>query len=333
MCVQLYLPQLSSRRLTLAAQVRNKDTRFMSLFSFEKLFQRADRLASPVSVAVAGGADQTVLEALRMACDRGWVAPFVFSDEAQMRLLAGQAGISLAGFTLIDAGEPAAAAVSCVQEGQASLLMKGQIPTPALMKAVLDPERGLRCGRVVCQVVLMEIAGQERSFLLADTGICIQPTLEQKIDILGSAVALANRLGVDRPQVAVLAATETVTETMPETLDAHQLQECNENGEIPGCIVRGPLSFDLAYDPEAAVKKKLAGSAATGPADILLFPNLLAANLTVKAIMYTADCRFGGVLCGARCPIVFMSRADTTATRLRSLALALLLAGDRVEKS
>jgi phosphotransacetylase len=109
---------------------------------------------------------------------------------------------------------------------------------------------------------------------------------------------------------------------MPETLDAAELERRQRAGELSGCVVRGPLSFDLAFDVEAAVKKQR-HDPAFGIADVLLFPNLLAANLTVKAIMYTAACRFGGVLCGAACPVVFMSRSDTTATRLNSLALAL----------
>jgi phosphotransacetylase len=109
---------------------------------------------------------------------------------------------------------------------------------------------------------------------------------------------------------------------MPETLDAAELAK----RDLPGCVVQGPLSFDLAYAAQAADKKRIAGPV-TGAADVLLFPSLAAANLTVKAIMYTADCRFGGVLCGAACPVVFMSRADTTATRVNSLALALALAG------
>jgi phosphate butyryltransferase len=203
--------------------------------------------------------------------------------------------------------------------------MKGQVATPALLKAILDPAAGLRTERVVCQVVLMEIKPTGRRFLLADTGIRIEPTLKQKCDILQSTVAVANSLGVECPRVAVMAATETVNDAMPETLHAAELQRRNIAGELSGCIVRGPLSFDLAYDADAAAKKKLA-DADFGVADIMLFPNLLSANLAVKAIMYTADCRFGGVLCGAACPVVFMSRADTTATRLNSLALALRLA-------
>jgi phosphotransacetylase len=294
----------------------------MPLASFERLYQQADALLEPVPLAVAGGADRTVLEALRTACDRGWVTPTVAGREADIRRVADECGVGLPGFTLLDTDDPARAAVARVRDGQARLLMKGQIATPALMKAVLDPALGLRTGRVICQVVLMEFRPAGRRFLLADTGICIQPTLAQKGDILRATVEVAQRLGVDVPRVAALAASETVTEAMPETLEAAELQRRGQAGEFASCVVRGPLSFDLAYAEEAAARKQL-GTAGFEVADIMLFPNLVSANLTVKAIMYTADCRFGGVLWGAACPVVFMSRADTTATRLNSLGLAL----------
>jgi phosphate butyryltransferase len=296
----------------------------MPLTSFDRLSQLAYARREPVPVAVAGGADPTVLEALRIACDRGWVWPRVAAPEANVRRVAAERGLSLDGFALLDSSEPAAAAVAQVRGGHARLLMKGQIATPALMKAILDPAAGLRTGRVICQVVLMEIRPTGRRFVLADTGICVRPTLEQQGDILRSAVEVARRLGADVPRVALLAATETTTEAMPETLDAAELQRRGQAGDFGGCVVRGPLSFDLAYDAEAAARKQLSDPA-FGVADVLLFPNLLSANLTVKAIMYTADCRFGGVLWGAACPVVFMSRADSTATRLNSLALALAL--------
>ena len=292
----------------------------MSLLGFDQLFQDADDLSSAVGVAAAGGADPTVLEALRRAAERRWIAPIVTGREADIRQTAAESGIDLAGFTLIDANEPAAAAVAEVRAGRARLLMKGQIATPALLQAVLHPESGLRTGRVICQVVLMQV--KERRFLLADTGICIAPTLDQKLDILKSCVEAARALGVDEPKVALMAATESVHEAMPETLDAGEL---TRRGQEPGhCSVQGPLSFDLAYAADAGDKKRIGGPV-VGAADVMLFPNLLSANLTVKAIMYTADCRYGGVLMGCACPVVFMSRADTTETRLNSLALALRL--------
>ncbi len=298
----------------------------MPLPSFDELHRRADAGREPIPLAVAGGADPTVLEALQAAADRGWVAPLVAGREKEIRQVAESGGIGLSGITLLDAADPAAAAVAAVHDGQARLLMKGQVSTPALMRAVLDPEGGLRTGRVICQVVLLELRPSGRRFLLADTGICIRPTLEQKADVLRHTVAVACTLGAELPRVAALAATETVTEAMPETLDAAELQRRGAAGDFPGCVVQGPLSFDLACAAEAGDRKRLAGPV-VGAADVLLFPDLLSANLTVKAIMYTADCRFGGVLCGAACPVVFMSRADTTATRLNSLALALNLVG------
>jgi len=296
----------------------------MPLCSFNDLFSDADARQPALSVAVAGGADPTVLEAVRVACSRKWIRPLLASNLAAIRRVADESAVSLDGLAIVDADDPAVTAVELVRRGQASLLMKGQVATPALLHAMLDPMRGLRTKSVICQVVLMEIQPTGRRFLLADTGICIAPTLEQKSDILRRCVDVAHALGEANPRVAVMAATETVHEAMPETLDAAELQRRGEAGEFPGCIVEGPLSFDLAYAAEAAEKKRIGGGVA-GSADILLFPNLLAANLTVKAIMYTADCRFGGILCGAACPVVFMSRADTTETRMRSLALALCL--------
>jgi phosphotransacetylase len=274
---------------------------------------------------VAGAADATVLCALRTVCDRGWVEPILAGKEADIRRTAQDCGVDLRDFAVRDAEAPAAAAVAEVKAGGARLLMKGQINTPDLMRAMLDPSTGLRTGRVICQVVLMEIRSSGRRFLLADTGITIQPTLDQKVDILRSAVEVAQALGAEVPRVAVMAASESVTDAMPETREAAELQRRGQAGQLPGCVVQGPLSFDLAYEAGAADKKRMEGPV-VGAADVMLFPSLVSANLTVKAIMYTAPCRFGGVLCGALCPVVFMSRADTAATRLHSLALALKLA-------
>jgi phosphotransacetylase len=298
----------------------------MPLPSFDRLFEEADRLPAPVGVAVAGGADRTVLEAMRAARDRGWVRPVVAGRADEVRALAAEHGVGLDGFTLVDADDAAAAAVATVRSGQARFLMKGQVATPTLMAALLHPEAGLRTGRVICQVVLLEVRPSGRRFLLADTGICIQPTVEQKADVVAQAAAVARALGAGRPLVALLAASESVTDRMPETLDAAELQRRGAAGEFPGCEVQGPLSFDLAYAADAGDRKRVAGPV-VGAADVLVFPNLVSANLTVKALMYAADSAFGGVLCGTTHPVAFMSRADSTVTRLRSLALALRLAG------
>jgi phosphotransacetylase len=299
----------------------------MPLPTFAELFARADASRPAVGIAAAGAADVTVLPALREATDRGWVRPILCGDEQAIR----SSGVPLEGMTVIHTADPARAAVDEVRAGRASLLMKGQIATPALMQAVLSREQGLRTGRVICQVVLMEIVPHRRAFLLADTGITPRPTLEQKIDILQSAVALAHGLGEPAPRVAMMAASEKASEALPDTLAAVELQRRSEAGEFAGCAVQGPLSFDLAYATTAGERKGISG-AATGAADVMVFPDLTSANLTVKAIMYTADCAFGGVLCGTACPVVFMSRADDAPTRLRSIALALAVLGKMSNK-
>jgi phosphate butyryltransferase len=296
----------------------------MGIEGFESLFAGADSRALPATIAVAGGDDPTVLEAMRIAVRRRWVQPIIVGSESRIISIAATAGIELDGFVVDDAQGPeiASKAVALVRSGRAQALMKGQIPTPDLMRAMLDPTNGLRTSRVICQVVLMEIPRDGHRFLMADTGICVQPSLDDRIDILGSVVEVARILGVSRPKVALLAATETVKPSMPETVEWAELTRRGRLGEFGDCIVEGPLSFDLAYATDAGAKKHVQ-SEVGGAAEIMLFPNLLSANITVKAIMYTADCSFGGVLCGTSAPVVFMSRADSTETRLRSLALTL----------
>lgn len=276
----------------------------MQLPSFDELRQRAGARPEPAVVAVAGGNDPTVLEALAVAVKQGWVRPIVVGPEPETRATAGARGVPLDGMILRHAPsrEMAAVATREVRTVRAQALMKGQIDTPALMKAILDMEHGLRTGRVICQVVLMEILRDARRFLMADTGICVHPNLPKKVDIMRSTVAAAHALGLSRPRVALMAATETVKPAMPETLHASEITRRCEQGEFADCLIQGPLSFDLAYAAGAAEKKRIGGSV-VGAADIMIFPSLLAANLTVKAMMYTASCRFGGVLRGTSAPV------------------------------
>ncbi len=296
----------------------------MPLDGFKRLFHDADHRMPRAIVAVAGADDPTVLEAMRVACDCGWVRPILFGPGPHIRAVADTHDIDLDNLEICNAegDDVAAAAVGLVRSGNAQALVKGRIATPDLMKAVLDRETGLRTDRVICQIVLMEIPRDGGRFLLADTGICVHPSLDERIDIMRSAIELARALWVEQPRVAILAATETVKLTMPETIEAAEISRRRREGEFGNCVIDGPLSFDLAYAPEAGARKQIGGVVA-GAADVMIFPNLLSANLTVKAIMYTADCWFGGVLRGTMAPVVFMSRADDAQTRLNSLALTL----------
>ncbi len=297
----------------------------MSLKNFATLYATADAFVQPVPVAAAGGADATVIQAMDLSRRRHWIQPILTGDPERIRQLADQINIDLTPFRIVeDAADSAVEAVKLVRSGQAKLLMKGQISTPALMKAILDKENGLRTGKTICQVVLMEINRDQRVFLMTDTGVTIAPTLEQKKELIESVVGIAQKLGAKTPRIALMSATEKPTPALPDTLESQQLVEQAATGAFGPCLVQGPLSFDLAYASEAGQKKGIGGDV-TGAADAMVFPDLLSANLTVKGIMYTADCRFGGVLRGTTSPVVFMSRADTVETRMNSLAYALSL--------
>src|SRR5262245_7394598 len=206
----------------------------MPLPGFDELFASADALRPRVSVAAAGGADVTVLEALVEARRRDWVRPIVTGRRIEIERIAGERGVWLDGVEIVDTEEPARASVELARGWRARLLMKGQIATPDLMRAVLDPQSGLRTERVICQVVLMEIPRDDRCFLLADTGITPRPDLNQKIDILRSAVRLAHTLGEPRPRVAMMAATEKPTDSLPDTHEAAQAAQL-ANQQVEGC--------------------------------------------------------------------------------------------------
>ena len=305
----------------------------MPLPTFAELERRADSRSRPRPVIVAGGADATVIEAMSRAIIRGWVRPVLFAEPGEVESVAADGGLDLSGMEVRTTPTELVgrAAVEAVRTTPGAILLKGRIATPALMHVVLDRESGLRGGHAISQVVLMEIPRDGRVFLLADTGIVVRPTVEQKLEILGHLITTAQALGLERPRVAVMAASEKPTDAMPETLHAAEFALRNAAGELfAEAIIEGPLSFDLAYSVEAGGRKGVAG-AAVGAADAMLFPDLASANLTVKAIMYTADCRFGGVLRGTTRPVAFMSRADSVETRVRSLALACAVAEAEAE--
>ncbi len=170
----------------------------MPLLDFNQLHQHADAIPAPLPVAVAGGEDDTVLAALRIATDRGWVRPFLVGRAAEVERIVRQGGVELSQFAIVDSEDVATTAISIVRRGDARLLMKGRVSTPSLLNALLDERDGLRTDRVISQVVFMEIISTRRRFLLADTGICIQPTLDQKCDIVRGAVAIAHGAGIPR---------------------------------------------------------------------------------------------------------------------------------------
>ncbi|HLN60391.1 MAG TPA: bifunctional enoyl-CoA hydratase/phosphate acetyltransferase [Symbiobacteriaceae bacterium] len=224
-----------------------------------------------------------------------------------------------------DPAEAAREAVLAVRNGEAQLLMKGLLQTATIMKAVLNKEEGLRTGRALSHACAFEIPGWHKLVFVTDAALNVAPDLARKADIIRNQVIMARALGVARPKVACLAAVETVNPDMQATLDARALQEMGERGELGECDVQGPLALDLAVSPESAETKGITGPV-VGDADILLAPAIEAGNMLYKGLVYFAKARPAGLIMGARCPIVLLSRADSAHSKLMSIALAVLSA-------
>jgi phosphate butyryltransferase len=226
---------------------------------------------------------------------------------------------------IVDVGDNADCAVEAVKlvrEGRGDVLMKGNLETGVLLKAVLDKESGIRDSHVMTHLALLEILNYHKLVAVTDGGILTNPTLEQKAEIIRSAVSFYRRLGFNKPNIAALCASETVSEKMPETVEAGLLQKMCEAGELGDCIVEGPISFDLAISPKSAEEKGYVGKF-TGEVDIFLVPNITVGNVLCKGLIYLSGAKMAGCVMGAKVPIVLVSRAATAEEKLLSIMLCL----------
>ena len=220
-------------------------------------------------------------------------------------------------------------AVELVRGGKALLLMKGSLHTDELLGAVVDRTLGLRTGRRLSHVFLMDVPTYPKLLMVTDAAINIVPTLEEKRDICQNAIDLARALGIARPKVAILSAIETVNPRMPSTTDAAALCKMADRGQITGGLLDGPLAMDNAISAEAAAVKGIRSEVAGDP-DVLLVPDLEAGNILAKQLTFLANAEAAGVVVGARVPIVLTSRADGVRARLASCAVAVLMARARL---
>jgi phosphate acetyltransferase len=218
--------------------------------------------------------------------------------------------------------------VELVRLGQAELLMKGSLHTDEILSAVVARETGLRTGRRLSHVFIMDVPMYHKVLLVTDAAINIAPTLEDKVDICQNAIDLAISFVIKQPKVAVLAAVETVNSRMPATLDGAALCKMAERGQITGGLVDGPLAFDNAISKEAAETKGIKSSVAGDP-DILLAPDLEAGNILAKQLSFLANADGAGLVLGARVPITLTSRSDSVRSRIASCAAAVLAAHAR----
>ena len=280
-------------------------------------------------VAVACAQDDAVLEAVKAAKERGIADAILVGDEEKIRTIANVMKMDLTGFQIIDVKdtvEAARTAVKLVHDGEADMYMKGLIDTKSFLRSVLDKEVGLRTDKTLSHVCVFEIKGIDHLLFLSDVAFVPYPDLETKANIIRNTVEIAHACGIENPKVAPLAAVEVVNPKMPCTVDAEALTKMNEAGEITGCIVDGPLSMDLAIEPEAAYHKGTTDRKIVGDADVLLFPDIQAGNITYKSLVHTADSKNGNILTGTKAPVILTSRSDEFEVKVNSIALAAIVA-------
>lgn len=280
-------------------------------------------------VAVAVAQDSAVLEAVAAAKERKIADAVLVGNEKEIREIANSLNMDLSGFEIInveDKTEAALTAVKLVHDGKADMYMKGLIDTKGFLKSVLDKEAGLRTGKPLSHVCVFEIEGIDHLLFLTDVAFIPYPTLEDKVNIINNTLEITEACGIVNPKVAPLAAVEVINPKMPATVEAGELTQMNKDGKITGCIVDGPLSLDLAIDPEAAKHKGATDRAIQGDADILLFPDIHAGNLVYKCLVHTAKVINGNILTGTKAPVILTSRSDDFETKVNSIALGAVVA-------
>jgi len=297
---------------------------------YERLLERCRGL-EPVATAVAHPCEESALSGALEAGEKTLIRPILVGPAAKIAEVARACKMDLGTTEIVDVPHShaaAAKAVELVRSGKAELLMKGSLHTDELLGAVVARETGLRTGRRVSHVFLMDVPTYHKVLIVTDAAINIAPTLEDKADICQNAIDLAITLGVERPKVAILAAVETVNSKMQATLDAAALCKMADRGQIRGGILDGPLAFDNAISKEAADTKGIRSEVAGDP-DILLVPDLESGNMLAKQLTFLANADSAGLVLGARVPIVLTSRADSVRARIASCGVAMLVAHAR----
>jgi phosphotransacetylase/acyl dehydratase len=294
---------------------------------FDRLLELA-RPLPPIPTSVVAPETAVALAGAILAAEQTLIVPILIGCQAKIEAAAAQINADLSGYEIInvpDHDAAAARAVALVHEGRARAVMKGDLHTDQLLRAILKREGGLRTSRRLSHVFVMDVPGLEHLLLVTDAAINIAPNLQTKVDIAQNAIYLALALGITEPKVGVLSAVETVTPSIPSTLDAAILSKMAERGQIKGGLVDGPLAMDNAVDLNAARTKGLT-SLVAGRANILLAPNLEAGNMIAKELTFLAHAQAGGLVMGAQVPVILTSRADDDKSRLASCAVAALYA-------
>jgi phosphate butyryltransferase len=299
--------------------------------TLEGILAAAKRMARRRTVVLAGAEQEEGLKSLDDACRQGIVRPVLIGDRDKLARLARSLAISLRSMEVVHEPDPGRAtqqAVAMCRQRHADILMKGTVSTDMILRAVLDRQTGLATGKLLSHVTVFESPTHKRLMFMSDPAVNVNPDVSRKLDIIQNAVIVARKLGLDRPKVALLAATERINvKDMPATTDAAIITQMYESGQLTGAEVAGPYGLDIAVSPFAAKCKNVVGPVA-GCADIFICPDINCANVFYKVLVYFAGAEMANAMLGAQAPIVMTSRSDTSLTKLYTIALSVMLAGD-----
>ncbi|WML44698.1 bifunctional enoyl-CoA hydratase/phosphate acetyltransferase [Neobacillus sp. PS3-40] len=299
----------------------------MSLKNFEELLKLLDKNTTTKKIAVVNAMDQHSLEGIFSLKHLQAVEPILIGNVEKIKEILKILGESIEDIQLIETQndvESAEKAVELARNGQVDIIMKGKIQTKDLLRAVVAREKGIKKSNVLSHIALYELPSYSKLLLITDGGMILTPSLAEKKAIIENALFVLHQLGYIEPKIGVLSATEHVNPKLQDSVDGAQLKAMNQNGEITGCIIEGPISLDLALSKEISEEKNYAGRV-TGDADILLVPDITAGNILGKSFSVIANGKMAGVVMGANVPIILTSRGSTSEEKLNSIILALLL--------
>ena len=276
-------------------------------------------------IAVAWAQDENTIGSIYRAAEEGFVDPVLIGNRKAIIGTCISQGCDLSVFSIVDSPDEVSAAATAVEMtsgGEADIVMKGLVGTDKFLKAVMNKEHGLLSpGAVMSYVCALEIPTYHKLLFLTDTAVLPFPNLDQKIAMARYAIAIAHRFGIEKPRLALIGASEKVSDHFPNSIDYSEMCRMAVDGQFPDCIMDGPLDLFLACDPES-VKIKGVPTPIAGDADILLFPSLEACNPFYKGLMLFAKSELAGIICGTTKPVIVMSRSESELSKYYCIALA-----------
>ena len=295
--------------------------------SFDEIIEKAKSLGKMKKVAVAGGDNLTMLQACRKAKDMKIADCILFGISKKIKDMASSNNLDISDFEIIE--EPidsqcALSAAEYVRDGKADIYAKGSLETKHSLNAVFDSKRGLRQVHIISALSILEAKKLNKILIFTDCHVRPYPTMVEKVSSINNAVAVAKSIGIEMPKVAAVCGVEKVNPKMKETGEAHLLSKLNDDGEIKGCIVDGPLSFDLAINSKAPKYKGMEKRKIKGDADIMLFSNIHTANIAYNLMVHSIKSKSATIIAGAIAPVVFNSRDDTAEAKFHSIVFSVL---------